>query len=353
MKSKNLNKVLPILKAAIDGDVDASGQIRLQAMVGDASTRRYFRITVDNETFVVMYLPQDAHRSDEITKAGNPGELPFLQVAAFLSEGGIGTPEIILSRVDERVIILEDLGDETFERLLKRGMNKSDLYERAITEMVRMHKWAFEHPDPDCVCFNRTFDRDLLTWECHHFTEWGMEELTGKALSTGETDVLNRMFNIIVDHLVSVPQGFVHRDYQSRNLMMHNDMIRIIDFQDALMGPYVYDITALLRDSYVFFDENETDFYLDYFYDARKKTGLPVESSVDFKKTFYFQTIQRKLKDAGRFVFIDRKKGNPKFLPNIPRSLKYALDSMKRFPEFNDARTLVKSWLAQYIPEDK
>lgn len=349
MESANLERVLPILKAAINNDADAAIQLQLHAMDGDASTRRYFRIRVDGVSYVVMYLPEDLHKSDEITKVHIHGDLPFLQVAAFLAKGGIVVPDIVLSRVNERVLILEDLGDDTFEKLLKRGVDKTELYTSAIREMVRIHKWAFENPDPDCICFKRFFDRDLLSWECHHFIEWGIEALADRKLSMGETGLFNLMFNQIVEHLVSVPQGFVHRDYQSRNLMQHNNTLAVIDFQDALMGPYIYDITALLRDSYVFFDEMETDFYLDYFYEQRKKAGLPMESRTDFQKTFYFQTIQRKLKDAGRFVFIDREKGNPKFLPNIPRSLRYALDSMKQFPEFDEARGLIETSLSAFI----
>lgn len=351
MKSATLEKLLPTIKAAINNNADAAEQVKLQSMDGDASTRRYFRIKINDRSYIVMYLPEDVHKSDEITKTGIDGELPFLQVASFLAKGGIKVPDILLSRVDERILILEDLGDDTFEKLLKKGVEKSGLYKSAILEMVRMHKWAFENPDPDCVCFNRSFDKNLLTWECEHFMEWGIEALTGIPLSWAETARLNKMFTLIVNHLTSVSQGFVHRDYQSRNLMRHDNKIAVIDFQDALIGPYVYDITALLRDSYVLFDDRETTFYLSYFYKLRRDAGLPMESNEAFLKTFHFQTIQRKLKDAGRFVFIDRKKGNPKFLANIPRSLKYALNSMKRFPEFDDTRRLIEDRLADFITD--
>ncbi len=349
MENLDIEKIVPIFQKAMVGDREAVARLTLQPMAGDASTRRYFRIHTGSRSLVVMLLPEDIHKSDEITKDGPQNELPFLQVARFLAKGGIRVPDVVLSQVRDRVIILEDVGDDTIERLLQQGANKQALYKAAIRQMVKIHKWAHEHPEPSCICFNRAFDWDLLMWECHHFTQWGMEALTGRALTGKEQKVLDLAFETIVRHLTAVPQGFVHRDFQSRNLMLHDQELVVIDFQDALIGPYIYDITALLRDSYVYFNPRETEFYLDYFYDLRKDAGLETESKEAFLKTFHFQTIQRKLKDAGRFVFIDRQKGNPKFLPNIPRSLNYAVSSMSMFSEFDEARALITDWLAEFM----
>jgi aminoglycoside/choline kinase family phosphotransferase len=188
-----------------------------------------------------------------------------------------------------------------------------------------------------------------LTWEFHHFLEWGIEDLTGKPLDPEEQVLFDAFVEDVVGTLTRTIQGFVHRDFQSRNLMVKDGAIAVIDFQDALIGPYVYDITALLRDSYVMFDAEETDFYLDRYRELRVEAGLPTESRDEFVRTFHLQAIQRKLKDAGRFVFIDRVKHNPKFLPNIPRSLRYAVDSMALFPRFDRVRRIIETRLGAYL----
>ena len=339
---------IQLIKKAIEGDKDATQQLNLEPLQGDASSRRYFRISIKGEKFIVMLLPQDT-KSEEISKELNHHQLPFIDVANYLKKGGIGVPDIILANPKERIIILEDLGDWTIERLLKEEYNKYELYRLAIDEMIKMHKWALEHPDDNCICFKRQFDKDLLMWEFDHFFQWGLLKLSDKQPTQREIDTLRSMFHHVTQRLCNLPKGFIHRDYQSRNLMLKQGRLRIIDFQDALIGPFIYDFTSLLRDSYVFFDNDETEYFLVYYFTRRNDMGLPMIPLQDLKEAFLLQTIQRKLKDAGRFVYIDRVKGNPKFLPNIPRSLYYATEALKQFNEYASALNIITKYLGDYI----
>src|SRR5262249_52553463 len=133
------------------------------------------------------------------------------------------------------------------------------------------------------------------------------------------------------------PYGFVHRDYQSRNLMVQpGPTLRILDFQDALLGPQVYDLVALLRDSYVELPAALVDEMLDeYAIRAR------LADRAQLRHLFDLQTVQRKLKDAGRFVYIDQVKGNPGFLQSIPASLRYVRAALDRLPELVPARRVL------------
>jgi aminoglycoside/choline kinase family phosphotransferase len=139
----------------------------------------------------------------------------------------------------------------------------------------------------------------------------------------------------------------VHRDFQSRNLMVTSvrdgePSLTLIDFQDALLGSSAYDLVALLRDSYVELPPDEVLAHVAFFIDRCR-----IEDENKFRNLFYLQTAQRKLKDAGRFVFIDRVRGNPGFLRWIPTSLKYARDALAAIPELADARAV----LARHVPE--
>jgi aminoglycoside/choline kinase family phosphotransferase len=114
----------------------------------------------------------------------------------------------------------------------------------------------------------------------------------------------------------------------------------LIDFQDALLGTVVYDLVALLRDSYVVLSPALVGRLVDYFVE---RAGLDAHET---RALFDLQTVQRKLKDAGRFVFIDRVKHNPSFLQHIPSSQGYVAAALARLPELAPLRAL----LARHVP---
>jgi aminoglycoside/choline kinase family phosphotransferase len=101
--------------------------------------------------------------------------------------------------------------------------------------------------------------------------------------------------------------------------MVKNGRLVWIDFQDALLGPRVYDLVALLNDSYQEFDRAFVEARLD---DYTIAAGLPEDARERLGLEFDLVTVQRKLKDAGRFVFIDRQKGNPSFLKFVTPTIK-------------------------------
>lgn len=317
-------------------------------LAGDASSRSYFRArTSVGSTVVVMMMADDPLKSDEVVDGERPDTIPFLDVGEYLGRGGIPVPDVLYRNLDSNIIVLEDLGDSTVERALAEGGDKASLYGEAVDVMVAMEAWAESTPDSNCIAFKRRFGEGLLRWELEHFHEWLLVEWTGYTPTAGECDALNEFYDHVVEILVGLPTGFVHRDFQSRNLMIRDGRMRLIDFQDALQGPYLYDLVALLRDSYVAFDRSEVVGIHRAFLAARQKKGLWVPDEDDLMDAFQAQALQRKLKDAGRFVYIDRMKKNPKFLGNIPRSLAYAREALEHFPHFSDAREI----FARYLPE--
>ncbi|MFT3927397.1 MAG: phosphotransferase [Myxococcales bacterium] len=310
---------------------------------GDASTRSYYRVTSATAappSLIVMRLPADALKSDELSGAAKPTELPFLNVQRHLRALGIAVPEVLVSDLERGVVLLEDLGDETFEaRLLGSGREQwLTHYRHAIELMVQMHRQAAAK-NAECIAYGRSFDRTLLRWELEHFLEWGLDA-QGLALSTGDRELFAGSADTLVEAILGLPQGFVHRDFQSRNLMWASRRkakpgLVVIDFQDALMGPAVYDLVALLCDSYVDLSEAEQRELVAY------AAGLRGESVADLERAFWLVAVQRKLKDAGRFVFIDQVRGNPSFLPWFAPSLRYVGRALARLPEFSSLAELL------------
>jgi aminoglycoside/choline kinase family phosphotransferase len=317
-------------------------------LAADASNRTYWRAFMpDGSTAVVMQLADDPLKSEEVVDGERPRTLPFLEVAAYLAAGGVPVPAILHPDLAAGVVILEDLGDVTVERALASGADKRGLYLEAARLLAAIQAYTERHRDDGCIAFRRRFGDGLLRWEFEHFYEWGLVEWTGRTPAPSERATLDAFFAEVVRRLTALPYGFVHRDYQSRNLMVKDGRLRLIDFQDALLGPYLYDLVALLRDSYVAFTPDEVRAVAAEYRAARLGHGLWAPSQEELLDAFHLQALQRKLKDSGRFVYIDRVKKNPKFLPNIPRSLGYAREAIDRFPEFAAAREV----LASYLPE--
>ena len=263
---------------------------------------------------------------------------------------GVRVPAILGFYLDDPrggLMVLEDLGDEMLETRLLAGDPPRPLYERAIDALARLRAHAEARPGGS-VAFGRSFDHDLYLWELHHFREWLLEAWKEARLSPAERAVVDREFEAISRALDSEPKGFTHRDYQSRNLMvLPSGEQAVIDFQDALLGPRQYDLVALLRDSYVELEPGLVDDMLRRYLDRLAAEGGPRLDYPPFRATFDLLTVQRKLKDAGRFVFIDRVRKNPGFLPSIPASLRYVREAFSRRPDLAQLQEI----LAGHVPE--
>jgi aminoglycoside/choline kinase family phosphotransferase len=271
-----------------------------------------------------------------------------VNVQRYLERAGARVPAIHAFLERERLMVLEDLGDEMLETRLLAGDPAGPLYGMAVDRLARLRARAERDPDPSCIAFRRSFDRTLYRWELDHFREWLLEAWKAAELSPAERPEVDRAFDAIADALAAEPTGFTHRDYQSRNLMvLPGGEQAIIDFQDALLGPRQYDLVALLRDSYVELPPELVDRMVLRYLDRLAAEGGPRLDPAAFRATFDLLTVQRKLKDAGRFVFIDRVRGNPGFLPSIPASLRYVREALPRRPELATLREI----LARHVPE--
>jgi N-acetylmuramate 1-kinase len=323
---------------------------RLETLAGGASIRRYHRVTIEGgkwPSVMVMELGDNPLKSEEAAKGAAPAELPFINVQRYLARAGAAVPAIHRYDSERGFVYLEDLGDITFEsRVADAGDEvRARYYRQAIDQLVALQRFAAAHPDPECVAFSRGFDYELLKWELDHFREYGLEA-QGLQLSPSERDEVDKIFGRIAEELAAEPRGFVHRDYQSRNLMVQDldgaPRLRIIDFQDALLGSRAYDLVGLLRDSYVALSPSLLDDLVAHFVTIAQIDGAR------FQRLFDLQVVQRKLKDAGRFVFIDRVKHNPSFLVHIPNSLDYVARSLGRLPELGSLREILSRHLRQF-----
>lgn len=316
---------------------------------GDASYRTYYRLQFqDGHSMILMQLPTgQSSVSEEITNLQEkPLELPFITMDRYLKRLGLPVPEIYYYAENERLLFLEDFGDITFEKkIINLPLKEKEVwYQKAIDLLVEFQKKG-EQVQEDNLAHRRSFNKKLLNWEFDHFFEYGIEIRLGKKIPEPDLSTLRHYANAITTSLIKMPQTLVHRDFQSRNLMVVGGDLKLLDFQDALMGPLPYDLVALLRDSYIALPSDLFLRLIGHYQNIRSQ-----ERNLDSKpsqKMFDEMTIQRKLKDAGRFVYIDRVKGNSSFLKHIPNSLSYVREAFERRTELNGFFELLK----KYVPE--
>jgi aminoglycoside/choline kinase family phosphotransferase len=315
---------------------------------GGAGNRTYFRVQGPaGPSAVVMELPADPVKSEEVSKDHAPVELPFLNVHRYLTRLGVRVPRIYLDASRDGFVVLEDLTDRTLERALLEGVDARELYSRAIDQLAKLRAHAERDPDETCMAWTRAFDYDLYQWEFEHFIEYGLLGRGAKP-TDAELQTLRREFARVSLQLSQAPRSFTHRDYQSRNIMvLENGEQVVIDFQDALQGPRQYDLVALLRDSYVELQRPLIDEMLQRYLERFAAEGGPRLGADEFVAFFDLLSVQRKLKDAGRFVFIDQVKKNPSFLPHIPSSLRYVRDALQRRPDLREVQEI----LQRHLPE--
>ncbi|MEW6684270.1 MAG: phosphotransferase [Nitrospirota bacterium] len=325
-----------------------------QRLKGDASNRTYSRIRLKPGTLpatvVLMELaePEAFKRSEEAVSGGDTtiNELPFVNVQRYLVGRGVAVPAIHAYDAAAGRMILEDLGDRTlFDAVAGASPERIEaLYRQAIDELVTLQTPGAAHEQSGCVAFGRRFDQPLLLWELDHFLEYGIEARTGAPVPDTPREAIRRAFARVAEELAAAPPVFVHRDYHSRNLMLSNDRLRVIDFQDALTGPRTYDLASLLRDSYVSLDEGLINHLIAYYL-ARTKHQPPDPAA--FRRLFDVSGFQRNLKAAGRFIYIEKVKGRPTHLPYVTPTLRSARRVLATYSDFAELRDL----LAPYVPE--
>lgn len=318
---------------------------RVETLAGEASTRRYHRARAGAapgraRSIVIMELAAD--------DPGRGGDLPFLDSYKYLKSLDFPVPSVIGEELSAGFLALEDLGDTMLETAAGSALPaaRRPYYERAIDLVVRLQALGRERPPaPGHPARERRFDEALLRWELEHFREWLLEADRGAQLDAAEAATVAGAFGRIAGELAAAPPALVHRDFQSRNLMVVDGELRVIDFQDLMQGPRVYDLVALLRDSYVELLPGEVDALLERY--AAASGVAEAAARAELRRLFDLQTVQRKLKDAGRFVFIDKQRGNPAFRRFIPTSLGYAREALTRLPELADLHAV----LAAHVPE--
>jgi N-acetylmuramate 1-kinase len=311
-----------------------AAELVVETLTGDASSRRYFRIRDGGASSVLALYPEPF----------DAASCAFVVVRDLFAGFGLPVPEILARDGPRGILLLEDLGDVTLQDALGRASasERTDHYREALGQLTRLQREA-SRAEPRAACFSTAFDVEKLSWELHYFLKHFVEGLRGADLSVEDRATLAGGFHRLCDEIASWPRVLTHRDFHSRNLMVRNAGLSWVDFQDARMGPVIYDAVSLLRDSYVALPE---DFVAERLEEFRQQAA-PGEAHEVFLRRFDLVSLQRNLKALGTFGYMSTVRRSPTYLPYVPATLAHVRRNFDRHPEFAGLRRV----LAHHIEE--
>lgn len=277
----------------------------MHSLTGDASFRKYSRVKADGKSYIAVDSPPVSENNSA-----------FVNISNKLSGKGVRLPRVLAYDEGLGFLLVEDFGHDHFNALITKDCD--DAYFRAIDALVEMQS-AWGSCDGLAL-----FDEEFMMRECALFWDWfWLQHL-------GENNNLKQEYQDFCRQLIAEinrqPKIFVHRDYHSRNLMAVNGDIGILDFQDAVWGPYTYDIVSLLKDCYISWPKSKIEFWLKYYH--QKKTAEVVFS--DLQNDFDRMGIQRHLKAIGIFARLYHRDGKSRYLSDIPRTWGYIEETCRR-----------------------
>jgi aminoglycoside/choline kinase family phosphotransferase len=304
-------------------------------LTGDASDRRYFRVLLRDGDSIVLALHAGSIDFDN---------LPFVRVARLLAAVPVPVPRLLHHSNALGIIGQQDLGDVTLQAHLGAATpdEHDALYRQAVSFIVRMQDRGRELASDEYPPYRVAFDTDKLSWELEFFFKYFVKAYRGIAPSLEAQTTLSKEWSSIVEELAREPRVLCHRDYHSRNLMLRNQQLFIIDFQDARMGPDTYDLVSLLRDSYVDLTSRQVDDLIAYFLALKSGSGgVSSEDAAEFRRRFDLMALQRNFKALGTFGYQTVTRGNPVYIQYIPRTLNYLRANLAKYPRFERLRAVL------------
>lgn len=287
------------------------GPLEAHGLTGDAGFRRYYRLNTEPSLIAVDSPP---------TKENNPA---YVNISMALQSGGLRTPVIHAVDFARGYLLLEDFGDQLLQPLLN-DKTVAELYDLAETGLLELQLL------PDNKALFPRYDAQLLGDEMALFKQWFVAELLGIELQPEENTMLDSLFAQLIQSAEEQPQTLVHRDYHSRNLMLvDNNNLGIIDFQDAVWGPITYDLVSLLKDCYIRWPAKQTR---QRALAVKQRLGLSVDDQ-QFLRWFDLMGLQRHIKVMGIFARLALRDNKQVYLKDLPMVIEYSLETAEQHVE--------------------
>ena len=305
------------------------GDATERLLAGDASFRKYFRLHRGGTTVVVMDSPA-AHEPVE----------PFVRIGRHLRALGLSAPEILAADLAQGFLLLEDLGDDTFARVLAKGGDEVELYERATDVLVALHC----APDHGLLPGLGAYLGEGLIEAAMLLPEWYLPEASGRPTPEPEADAYRAAWRQCLARLPAGGDTLLLRDYHKDNLLWLParpgvKACGLLDFQDAQRGHASYDLVSLIEDARRDVSPIAYERCLARYI---AETGL---DAADFRTGFALMAAQRHARVIGLFVRLWRRDGKPDYLVHLPRVWRLFEGALK-----HEALAPLRIWVDRLLP---
>lgn len=297
----------------------------LHPLADDASFRRYFRLSTNKHSYIVMLAPP---AKEDITT--------FIAIAKDFLHQGIHVPEIFKYNLDQGFILQSDLGDALYLKLLN-AENADSLYTQALAVIPQIQscKPILNNNQP-----LGSFNEEFIRFELELFVDWFLNQHLKLPITPKLKTSLENIFKILIASALEQPSVCVHRDYHSRNLLLlDKGKVGVLDFQDAVYGPITYDAVSLLRDAYINWPETQVEKWALRFYHMLPNYQF---SQTTFIRWFDLMGIQRHLKVLGIFARLFYRDNKPQYLSSTNRVLHYLQQICEKYPELMELKQLLQ-----------
>lgn len=300
-------------------------------LAGDGSDRRWYRLTAGPTRMIV------ADHGIKPSAATCEAE-SFVAIARHLAGRGLPVPGILLEDTFAGLVFMEDLGSWNLQARIQASSDPAGVeadYRRLVDILLDMALEGGRDFDPRWAWQTARYDRDVVfDRECRYFVEAFVADYLGVRVAFETLAPECRRLADVIDAIR--PLGFMHRDFQSRNIMVHDETFFLIDFQAGRIGPPHYDLAALLIDPYVDLPTVLQEKLLEYF--ARRLAARCGISAAAIRRDYRYCALARNLQILGAYGFLTRRKGKPffaRFIPAAARRLQHTLSHFEKddFPE--------------------
>ncbi len=303
---------------------------RRTPLAGDASFRRYERLTAGGRKAVLMLAPPDK----EDTR-------PFVAVARHLAGRGFSAPAVLAADADAGLVLLEDLGDGLYTRVLADGGDEEAMYAAAVDVLVDLQS------GPQAGLDAPPYDDAPLHEEADLLIDWYLPAMTGEATPAAVRDAYTAAWNEVLPLARAVPEALVLRDYHADNLLWLPERtglrrVGLLDFQDAVVGPVAYDLGSLLEDARRDIAEGTVEAALERY--LARRPDLDRDA---FAAAYAVLGAQRNCKIVGIFTRLWRRDGKPVYLDHLPRVWGHLARDLA-----HPALAPVARWLAAAVPPE-
>ena len=288
--------------------LSVQGMPDVEVVVGDASARNYYRIKLGARNFILCRSKDEASNQR------------FRKVSAALEQVGVMAPLVFAFDDDLGLMLMSDMGRTQLIEVYQMNAHAHpySIIHRVLNDLIRLS----QIPDPllmqeDQFLVGR-YDQALLARDFGLFTEWCIEKALGVTLFSQEKESLLALARQFESAFNEQPQVWVHRDFHSRNLMLTDDDVAVIDFQDMVKGPICYDLISLVFDAYWLIPMQDQKNIIDDFYRLLCSESLIDVSREDFQRWVAATAMQRLIKILGIFCRLSLRDGKTQYLADLP-----------------------------------